>query len=481
MTRPMPLLDLTFLLLDRPESPSNVGVLMLFDPPAGRRASVAAAQIARAYRSAKPAPPFDALPDLSVLALPRWRSAERVDLRRHVLRETLESPGDVYELCRHVARLHEPLLDRSRPLFEVHIIDGLASGQVAVYLKSHHAYWDGRYALGRVFGEMARQPGPVAAPFFAETGQPPPAQHADRPALDLPGGVRSLLTQVSAFGELLTTLSGRTRGLATGEQRPGNRPFAGPHTRFNEPVGAERTFAGFRLPLDEMRRIARVAGGTLNDVVLAVVDAGVERVLAARGERPREPLVAMCPVSVRPPGDVEPTTKATSLFVPLAQPRAGAVARLGQIVANTRAAKGEFEALSREAALDYAMLAFGLWFVSSKLGFGAVTRPVINFAVSNVGEVEGERYVGDCRLAAAYPASMVADPTGLNVTVLSVDGHMDFGIVANAAVLKDAFELAQACEAAFLQLSRATRRATATRPAPAGRKARPKRPPASAP
>jgi len=328
---------------------------------------------------------------------------------------------------------------------------------------------------------MARRPGPVAAPFFAGSGEAPPTAPTDRPSPDLSGGLKSLLTQVSAFGELLTTLSARTRGLATGDQRPGNRPFAGPHTRFNEPVGAQRAFACFRLPLDEMRRIARAAGGTLNDVALAVVDAGVERVLAARGERPREPLVAMCPVSVRPPGDVEPTTKATSLFVPLARPRAGAAARLAQIVANTRAAKREFEALSREAALDYAMLAFGLWFASNKLGFGAVTRPVINFAVSNVGEVEGERYVGECRLAAAYPASMIADPTGLNVTVLSVDGYMDFGIVANAAVLEDAFELAQACDAAFLQLSRATRRAAAPYPARARRRARPQRTPASAP
>ena len=131
----MPLLDLAFLLLDRPETPSNVGALMLFDPRPGRSASAAADRIARAYRAAAPTPPFDAIPDLSVLALPRWRQAGRIDLRRHVQRQTLESPGNVIDLCRHVARLHEPTLDRSRPLFEVHVIDGLASGQVAVYLK----------------------------------------------------------------------------------------------------------------------------------------------------------------------------------------------------------------------------------------------------------------------------------------------------------------------------------------------------------
>lgn len=467
----MPLLDLAFLLLDRPETPSNVGALMLFDPPAGRSASAAASRIARAYRAAAPSPPFDSIPDLSVLALPRWRQAGHVDLRRHVLRETLGPPGNVIDLCRHVARLHEPTLDRSRPLFEVHVIDGLASGQVAVYLKSHHAYWDGKYALGRVFGEMAREPGPVAPPFFGGSAATPQAAPAGGPVPDLSAGVRSLFTQVSAFGELLSALSARTRGRSETGQPAGNRPFAGPHTRFNEPVQAGRAFACFRLPLEEMRRVAGTAGGTLNDVALAVVDAGVERVLAARGERPREPLVAMCPVSVRAPGDVEPTTKATSLFVPLAHPRASAAARLAQIVASTRLAKREFESLSREAALDYAMLAFGLWFVSSKLGFGAVTRPVINFAVSNIGEVDGPRYVGDCRLAAAYPASMVADPTGLNVTVLSVNGHMDFGIMANAAVLEDAFELAHACEAAFMQLSRATRRTPAGRPRRSRRKA----------
>ena len=471
MTRPMPLLDLAFLLLDRPETPANVGALLLFDPPPGRRASAAASRIARAYRAAAPSPPFDSVPDLTVLALPRWRRAGSIDLDRHVLRETLEPPGNLIDLCRHVARLHEPPLDRSRPLFEVHVIDGLASGQVAVYLKSHHSYWDGRYALRRVFGAMAREPGPVAPPFFAGPDTDPHAVPAGGPVPELSAGLRSLLTRISAFGELLTALSTRTHGRGETGQPAGNRPFAGPHTRFNEPVQAGRAFACFRLPLEEMRRVARASGGTLNDVALAVVDAGVERVLAARGERPREPLVAMCPVSVRAPDDFEPTTKATSLFVPLARPRAGAAARLAQIVANTSSAKSEFEALSRDAALDYAMLAFGLWFLSSKLGFGAVTRPVINFAVSNIGEVQGQRYVGECRLAAAYPASMVADPTGLNVTVLSVDRHMDFGIMANAAVLEDAFELAQACEAAFLRLSRATRRAPTSRQGGVGRKA----------
>lgn len=454
----MPLLDLAFLWLDRPATPSNVGVVLLCDPPPGRTAASAADRIVRAYRAARPGHPFDTVPDLSVLALPHWRTTDRIDMRRHVRREKLAAPGDVEELCRHVARLHETQFDRARPLFSVHVIDGLASGQLAVYLKTHHSSWDGRYALERIFGQLAREPGAITAPFFAAPPGHAPAAEQATLASGLATGVRSLLTQAAAARELVGKLSTRTRDAPGDALPPGNRPFAGPHTRFNEPVAPGRACACFSLPLADMRRLARACSGTLNDVTLALVDAGVERFLAALGERPRQPLVAMCPVSLRDPGDHEATTKAATLFVPLARPRSGAADRLRQIVAHTQGAKSEFRGFSREAALDYAALAFGLWFASSTLGLGAITRPVINFVVSNVGGVEGPRYLGDCRLAAAYPVSMIADPSGLNVTVVSVDDHMDFGIVANASVVSDAFELARACEAAFAQLTRAVRR-----------------------
>ncbi len=462
MNRPMPLLDLAFLWIDRPETPSNVGVLMLFDPPPGGTAAAAAGRIVRSYRAARPGHPFDAVPDLSMLALPHWRPSDRIDMRSHVLREKLAPPGDLEALCRHVAQLHEAPLDRTRPLFSVHVIEGLASGQLAVYLKSHHSYWDGRYALERIFGHLRREPGPVTPPFFAATPDPAGLHGPEPIAASVANRVRSLMTQANAARELFGKLSARPPAGPAAEPPRGNRPFSGPHTRFNEPVSPGRTYACFSLPLAGMRQAAHACGGTLNDVALAVVDAGVERFLAGLGERPRQALVAMCPVSLREPGDREATTKAATLFVPLSRPRSGASDRLRQIVANTRNAKVEFRSFSREAVLDYAALAFGLWFVSNTLGLGAITRPVINLTVSNVGAVDGTRYLGDCRLAAAYPVSMLADPCGLNVTVVSVEDHMDFGIIANAAVVADAFELARACEAAFAQLLRAVKRSAAT-------------------
>jgi WS/DGAT/MGAT family acyltransferase len=458
MSRSIQPLDLAFLWLDRPETPANVGALLLFDPPPRRSAAGAARQAARAYRDCRPSAPFDCIPDLPVIGLPRWRPAPRIDLRRHVRLERLSPPGDLDQLCRHVARLHEGMLDRSRPLFSLHVIDGLASGQWALYLKTHHAYWDGRYALDRIFGNLAPEPGPLEPPFFAADASGEPAPSSADVAGSVAGGLRGLLAQAAGLRELFSSLSARARARDRPAVAAGNRPFAGPHTRFNDPVAAGRSYACFSLPLPAMREVARRAGGTLNDVVLAVVDAGVTRFLVSIGERPSQPLVAMCPVSLRDPGDREATSKVATLFVPLGSPRHGAAGRLQRIVANTQAAKAEFRGYSREAALDYAALAFGLWFASNSLGLGSVTRPVINLVVSNVGAVEGPRYLGASRLTAAYPVSMLADPAGLNVTTVSVNGRMDFGIIANAAAVADAGEIARACEAAFEELRFAPRR-----------------------
>ena len=183
----------------------------------------------------------------------------------------------------------------------------------------------------------------------------------------------------------------------------GNQPFGGPQTRFNQPVSAERSFAAFSLPVDAMRRVAHIFGGKINDVLLAVVDGGVERYLASLGERPRQPLVAMCPVSMRDEGDLETTTKVATMFVPMARPRSGAARRLQQIIANSGAAKQEFRALSKAAALDYALIAFGAWFASHALGMEAITRPVVNLVISNVGGLPGERYLGESATGRRLP------------------------------------------------------------------------------
>ena len=458
MTHPIPLLDLVFLGIDRGETPANVGVVMLFDLPPGRSSRSTTQRIAGALRKARPTAPFDCIPDFPAVGRPHWRGLANIDMRYHVRRQRLPGPGERRQLFELVAELHRERLDRTRPLFELHVIDGLDSGQIAIYLKSHHASWDGRSALARIFGSLATEPGPIRTPFFALPPHPMP--QAPQPgSASLADGARSLVTHALAARELLTAMATRLSRPRDEPRRPaGNQPFGGPQTRFNQPVAAARSFAAFSMPVDSMRQIARAFGGKINDVLLAVVDGGVERYLASLGERPRQPLVAMCPVSMREAGDLEATTKVATMFVPMARPRSGAARRLQQIIANSGAAKQEFRALSKAAAIDYALIAFGAWFASHALGMEAITRPVVNLVVSNVGGLPGERYFGDLRLAAAYPVSMIADPVGLNVSAVSVGERMDVGIVANRAAVPDAAEIARHCVATWSLLRKAADR-----------------------
>lgn len=474
MARPIPVVDLAFLLIDRVEAPANVGIAMMFEPPHGGGAEKALREILRAYRAAQPTPPFDVVPEVPPLGVPHWVVPGRVDMKQHVRRETLPPPGSPEQLNERLAELHRERLDRSRPLFEIHLLDGLASGRFAVYIKSHHVTWDGRSAAARIFAGLSTEPGPLLPAFHALPAAVPVAA-------DLASGLRSAFTHALALKELYGQVTSRLAALrVTPGRTRGNAPFAGPHTRLNQRVAAERSIAQFSLPLEEMRRAGRRFGGSINDVLLAVADEGVHRYLREVGEPPAEPLVGMCPVSIREPGDLEPGTKASTMFVRLGGPRPGVARRLEEIVASTTAAKAEFHAMSREASLDFALLAFGLWLTSDTFGLGAFTRPVVNFVVSNVGGVEGARYLGRSRLVGAYPVSMLADPVGLNFTSFSHDGHMDVGIIANRAAVPDAASIARHCLAAWQRLRRAAPRQVLTlRNPPARRPSRTRRIPAS--
>lgn len=474
MARAISINDLVFLWVDRKEAPANVGCVLLFEPPPGQRADRAVREIARAYRATPPTWPFDVVPDSAVPGA-HWRTPERIDMRRHVLRETLPAPGTLAQLNERLADLHRDMIDRSRPLFAIHLIDGLESGQFALYIKSHHVSWDGRSALARIFGSFSPRPGPVLPGFHAT-----PVASGPQEESGLASSVRTLLTQAAAMRELYAVATRRVDALRQppGESR-GNTPFAGPHTRFNQPVVAERTLAQFSLPLEELRRVGHACGGTVNDALLAVIDQGIHRYLRELGERPAGPLVAMCPVASRDPDDDSIGNKATTLFVRLGQPRSGVDSRLREIVASTTRAKAEMRSMSREAALDFALLAFGVWLTSHTFGLDAYTRPVVNYVVSNVGGVTGPRYLGRARLVAAFPISMVADPAGLNFSTLSHDGRMDVGLVANRAALPDAAPLVRHCLAAWQRLRRVRPAQDLTlRKAPPRRRSRTRRMPA---
>ena len=450
MSKQIPLMDLMWLLAETQSSPIHVCGLMLFEKPAGRPGLVR--EIVDAYRRARPTPPFDSVPDLSTTR-PRWRVAGSYDPRYHIQHIALPD-GARYEDLLHLASdLHETLLDRGRPLFRIWVIDRVPGGRFALFLKMHHAIIDGVSAARRVNASLrtTRHRG-VPRPLFA-VDLPVRKAHPPKALVKRLLGVSSNATSQSMA--LLGTLRKgiwHRMGLAT----RGSIPFAAHRGPLNEPVLNARTVATLSLPLKAMRRIGKHYGATLNDVTMAVIDAGVHRYLGEQGQPFDHPLVAMCPVSLRAADDASTGTKVSAVFARLGGPQAELPERLVQISESMTAAKDEVSAMSRETALGYAAGLMGIAGLTALTPVERVARPSANLVISNIPGLERPLYLHGAPLVGVYPVSAIAVGVGLNVTVISANDRMDFGFVGNGASLHDLPLLADHVEGAWNELARAT-------------------------
>jgi len=475
MGKAIPALDLMFLLTETPNSPKHVGAVMNFELPPGE-GTRRVREIVDAYRRAVPIAPFTYVPELSVSGMPRWKVAPTLDMDYHVQHLALP-PGTPYqEFLKLVESLHEAVLDRNRPGFRVYVIEGLPANGFAFYLKIHHAIIDGMSAMMRINASMSESAASARIEPFYAIDMSSPKPKVSKGFLDRVKSLQSTaMRQTTAAKNLYLGVVKKqlARLLATGTA--GSEPFTAARTPMNEPIRTPRSFATLSLPVAEMRAVGKELGGTLNDVAATIVDEGLHRYLGALDKPARRPLVAMCPVSLREEGDREASTKVTAMCVPLGAPGAAVHERMAQVVAAFGSAKTEVKAMTRDTAMMYGITAFALGEVEAELSqfSTAVTKPMANFVLSNVPGSPRPLYLNGARLTGSYPISALAAAMGLNVTLTSYAGSMDFGFVANGMSMTHLPELARHTREAFDDLRAAAKR-PGTEPKVAGR--RPKAP-----
>jgi WS/DGAT/MGAT family acyltransferase len=451
MTKPIPPLDLMWLIMETQASPTHVGAMLLFEKPAGRHSVVR--EIVEAYRAVEPTPPFNYIPELGAAGRPYFREAATYDPRYHVQHVVLPEGSSYDDLLRLVADLHEPMLDRSRPLFRDWFIDGVPGNRFAVYAKVHHAIIDGASGTKRLYGSLSRStrraiPTPAFATEVPSRKPRPPKALVDRLA-DL--GV-SATKQTLALRDV--SLGALRKGLSAllGEDPGGSQPFSAQHAPMNEPLQMARSFATLTLPLDEMRVVGKHFGATLNDVSVAIVDEGLHRYLRQTDRSFPHRLVAMCPMSLRDEGDTEAATKASAMFVHLGEHEATVVDRIGQVVDAMSTAKEELRAMSKDAAMVYAVAVLGVAELTSAPLVDRVARPLANIVISNVPGGREQLYLNGAPLLGTYPVSAIAASIGLNATLTSYNGRVDFGFVGNGATMYDLPELARRVQEAYEEL-----------------------------
>ena len=361
-----------------------------------------------------------------------------------------------------VARLHAKPLDRERPLWMFHLIEGLATGELAWYAKVHHAALDG--AAGVKLAEALlddsprgrRIPPPRARVLEATPGIGDLLGAALSKSVAeyrkflraMPEAARVVTGGLAALSSLAAPAGGRRRGLPIGPASP-----------FNVPIGAERAFATASIPLASVKGIARRHGAKVNDVVLAVVSGAVRRYLLAKRILPASPLVAAMPVSLRAEGDSIYSTRATMVLANLATHIAEPRERLEAI----RASAGNAKAITlrAKAIIPMDLPAIGApWVISGiarAYGYAQAVKafpPLANLVVSNVPGPQAPLYLAGARMLSWWPVSIVEHGLGLNVTVESYCGSLDFGIVAAKAAMPDVRKLADALYDAHEELKK---------------------------
>jgi WS/DGAT/MGAT family acyltransferase len=395
---------------------------------------------------------------------PIWIDDDHFDIEHHVRRSSVPAPGGREELAALCGDIAGQPLDRDRPLWEMWLIEGLQDGSIAVMTKMHHATVDGVSGASLVSELCSVE---ADAPPMTADEPTPPAPKRPSDARIVADGALRLAKRPLKFAKLLPPTVGVLPEWI-GRARSGRAmaaPFTAPRTSFNATITGHRSVAFARMDLADVKAVKNAFGSTVNDVVLTMCSGALRKYLADRDELPDSSLVAMVPVSVHGKSEAPGTNKVSGMFASLASDIEDPVERLAAIAAQNRVAKEHHNTLSASLLQDWAQFAapntFGLAVrVYSKLRL-AERHPVIhNLVISNVPGPPMPIYFMGARITGFYPFGPVFHGAGLNVTVLSNDGHLDVGLIACRELAPHLWELADDLPIALAELVSAARKAT---------------------
>ncbi len=389
---------------------------------------------------------------------PYWVEVPDFDVRKHVHRIAVPAPGGMKELGELAGHLFARPLDRSRPLWEFWYIEGLADGKVAMFMKNHHCLMDGQAGVGLAEVMTDLSPDATAPPIVPDVMKegmpvaPSAIQIAAQAARNILG---RQVKRVEHVGRGLRAVAS-----PLWQKRDEFAPPSWsdvPPLSFNKLVGMRRSFACASLDLEELKTIKKHFDVTLNDVVLEVIGGALRRWLRAKGELPERPLVAMCPVSLRAEGDQSLSNQITMMPVSLATDLGDPADRLRRIAKNSARSKesvqGSFDVLAAVSE-SLAPGLVGLLMRAMAIAPDSIPLPG-NLIVSNVRGTPIPLYTAGARIESMYPMSVLQAGQGLNATVVSYMGKMEFGFTVDPDLVPDVHELCDQIHRSFEELSAA--------------------------
>ena len=386
-------------------------------------------------------PPFRkrVLQDPLKLNHPLWITDRKIDPARHVFRAAVPAPGDMRQLEQLVGQIVSVPLDRSVPLWELHVCEGLEGGRVAVIAKLHHALADGAAANNLLANATGSRP---------PDGPTPPLEPTPSRAELLASAFWDAVVQALSLPALLGRTTSRVVDVVRqrrGAELAPPRPLLDvPRTSFNAALGSRRNFATGTLSLAEVKAVKNAHGVTVNDVVLAVVGGALRRWMDARGERPRASLTAGVPVATDPPGAPPRLqgNRVSNMFTTLATDIDDPHERLRTISAVTKESKAVQRALGLEMLSDWVQFTppgpFSVMMRLYSRARAASWHPApFNVVVSNVAGPREELVLGDLRLVDLFSVGPILEGIGINVTAWSYLDRLNFSVLSCPDLVAD--------------------------------------------
>ncbi len=459
--RPLSGLDAGFLYLEAAGTPMHVGSVMLVELPKKKAYDFHDALLKHVAERLPRAPALRRVLHEAPMGLghPMWGEADALDLRAHIRKRKLPGKGGQAKLMSLVGKLHAELLPRDAPMWQFVVIENVEPGVVALYSKVHHALLDGQggVALAQAILDIA----PVAPlrkkrKDDADASETPRTRKRDLART----ATRSTVNQ---FANLLRALPATLKLAGSVGEAAGmigslrDNVLLAPRTVFNQQVGPGRSFAALSLPIDEIKRVARGHGVSLNDVVMAICAGALRELLLSVDELPKKSLVAAMPVSLREAGNTEANNQVSMVQCSLATDIADPVQRLRAISASTAQIKQRVSAFKNLIPTDFPGLAAPIWAsgLSRLWARGRIAEklpPLANVAISNVPGPPVPLYLAGAKLRHYYPVSIVTHGLGFNITVQSYAGHLEFGLTACSDIVAHPDVVAAAMAAALQEL-----------------------------
>ncbi|NGY04953.1 wax ester/triacylglycerol synthase family O-acyltransferase [Solimonas terrae] len=424
--KPLSPLDQMFLLLERRTQPMHVGGLELLTLPKGARAGWLGRQVERLHEATQPKAPFNQRLQRK-LGSWYWVEDTRFDLGAHLHHHALPPPGRIRELLALVSELHAVPLDRARPLWEFHVIDGLEDGRFAIYAKIHHAMVDGIAAMRLLRKALSEDAGVDTPPPWmnarrATAGDAPPQGALSNTAL-LMASLREQAASLPAVSRELY------RTIREGRDNPDHvSAFQAPRSILNQRISSARRFAAQSYGLLRIRTIAKAHRVTVNTIVLAMCGSALRRYLLELDALPARPLIAMVPLSLRR-DDSDEGNQVAMILANLGTDLADPVKRLAQVQRSVEDARSRCARMGPTATVNYVATVMAPAGINIATGI-APRWQSFNVIISNVPGPKRPLHWNGARLDGMYPVSIITSGLALNITLTSYVDKLEFGVIA---------------------------------------------------